>query len=200
MLSVLLIETQGIHDLESSSEDSSIIFALSLLISSAKIYNTLQYLSTSEIDELNALFAFSQMKDGNAKLGQNFLLLLRDTVGKTGIEGGKEYLEHLKENVQNNNGTNKFVECLDECFDRVDCFRVPRPSRLVMDGVDGGMKAEQCGEEFLRTISECANFVLETLTAKMVGNDCLTGESFKAHVKHVVEHFSHRSANAKSVI
>lgn len=103
---VILIDTQGVFDVEMSLDESKSLFSLSVLLSSVQIFNKKDKIEIDDLCWLESFTEFShhvsktQGQHGQATLQppfQELIFLIRDwdcvDDNAHGWEGGEEYLD-----------------------------------------------------------------------------------------------------------
>ncbi|CAJ0960195.1 unnamed protein product, partial [Mesorhabditis belari] len=189
-LAVILMDTQGTFDTSSNIADSAIIFAISLLMSSIKIFNTKSQIDAQDLDALNMFIAFSQRTE--ERVGQHFLIMVRDSI-VSGFD--PEYLEQMRVNTRGVPELARLLNGVFDAFEKVECCMVPRPSNEVINA-SGEILAKDCGDDFLSMLCECANHVLGNLVPKIVMGTPLTGRTLGAYVENLVDHIHSNSHRA----
>ncbi|CAJ0926676.1 unnamed protein product, partial [Mesorhabditis belari] len=192
-IAVILMDTQGTYDCQTNPAHSAIIFVISLLMSSIKIFNTRSQIDAQDLDALNLFIEYSRMND--KAIGQNFLLMVRDA-NCSGFEQGNEYLSHIRNASMNAHDVKRLVQGLFTSFEKVQCFMVKRPAEHVINA-SGEIKAGDCGEEFLSGLCDCANDILQNLEPKLVMGVRLTGLTLQEYVKNLVAHL--KNADLKGI-
>ncbi|CAJ0570876.1 unnamed protein product, partial [Mesorhabditis spiculigera] len=183
-IAVLLIDTQGTFDTRSNISDSAVIFAISLLMSSLKIFNTRRQIDAQDLDALNVFISYSQRID--ERVGQQFLIMVRDAL-ESGHDKGQEYLEMLKVQTRNAQKLHELLTGVIEAFETTDCWMIPTPSDLVQRA-SHAILAGDCGTEFLEELCKCADHLLNNLEPKTVLGTPLTGDTLRQHVENLVTH------------
>lgn len=61
-IAIVLLDTQGTFDSESTVKDCATVFALSTMLSSIQIYNLSQNIQEDDLQHLQVIFRFSYMK------------------------------------------------------------------------------------------------------------------------------------------
>ncbi|KAJ3656002.1 hypothetical protein Zmor_015107 [Zophobas morio] len=134
-MAIILMDTQGMSDHQTSYTECIKIFALSALISSVHIYNIQNKLDLEHLGVLQLFAGYGAMfSDNEKKPFQDLYILVRDWVNfeeyDFGFEGGKELLTStFKAHQQSNlSGIQKTVK---DNFEKVQCFLMPKPGNQV---------------------------------------------------------------------
>ncbi|CAJ0948826.1 unnamed protein product, partial [Mesorhabditis belari] len=112
-LAVILMDTQGTFDTTSDMIDSAIIFSISLLMSSIKIFNVRTQIDAQDLDSLNLFLAFSQRTDERA--GQHFIIMIRDAL-QSGFQ--PSYIETLHAQTRRAPELKKLLEGIFSAFEK----------------------------------------------------------------------------------
>ncbi|XP_021206221.1 atlastin isoform X2 [Bombyx mori] len=133
-VAVLLMDTPGLFDPNSTVRDSSIIFALSTLISSVQIYNLIGNLQEDDLQWLQLFTEYGKLlkNEDGSKAFQMLMFLIRDWFypyeHAFGAKGGAEL---LKKKLEITDKMPKELcdlrEHIRSCFDKVSCFLMPHP-------------------------------------------------------------------------
>jgi atlastin len=141
-LAILLIDTQGLFDSNTSPADNSRIFALGTLISSVQIFNLAQNIQEDQLNYLQLATNFAQILrqrdetlSEDEKPFQNFIFLMRDWSSKKdydyGLKGGNEYLESiLKITRHHGKQAQELRNEIRSSFERLNCFLMPHVSKF----------------------------------------------------------------------
>ncbi|KAJ3662080.1 hypothetical protein Zmor_006443 [Zophobas morio] len=134
-IAIILMDTQGTSDHQTSYAECTKIFALSALISSVHIYNIQNKLDLEQLGVLQLFAGYGAMfSDNEKKPFQDLYILVRDWVNfeeyDFGFEGGKELLTStFKAHQQSNlSGIQKTIK---DNFEKVQCFLMPKPGNQV---------------------------------------------------------------------
>ncbi|CAO1390923.1 unnamed protein product [Diamesa tonsa] len=140
-LAIVLMDTQGLFDNETSPADNSRIFALGTLLSSVQILNLVNIIQEDHLQYLQfatefARFAAKDNKDDNSKPFQKLLFLIRDFNNPDdfpfGIGGGKNYLKTVLKIEDKQKPELKSVrEFINASYETIDCCLMPHPGKTV---------------------------------------------------------------------
>lgn len=132
-VAVLLMDTQGTFDTETTIGQNSTIFALSTLLSSVQVYNLSGNIREDDLQHLQLFTEYGKLAcDGNEKAFQTLTFLVRDWMSDYehahGFSGGAELLNKRLEFKPNQKGELREVrEHIRSCFDTIKCFLMPHP-------------------------------------------------------------------------
>lgn len=192
---VLLMDTAGTFDKESTVSDNQTIFALSTILSSMQIYNVSQKIHEHELQYLHLFTASGQIaleKNHSTKLFQDLHFVIRDWQCpyqyEYGADGGRLYIEEALEMVDVQPEELRQVRRhLRACFSNIGCFLIPHPGRKVATTLEFDGRLSDIEDEFKEHVKNFvsdllspANLVLkETNGCKLTGKELL--ENFKAY-------------------
>ncbi|XP_076810073.1 atlastin-3-like [Clavelina lepadiformis] len=196
------MDTQGAFDQKSSIKEGSILFALSLLLSSYQFFNLKTNIDSLHLQALGNFAEYAQnVRDTKSSfLVQNFMFLIRDwkTIEdhKHGLYGGKCYLKTVldgDDGADENVKTNKFLK---ENFSELSCYLWPSPApkieemgknSKVCDMKDVGLVFMKKATEFFHYL--CFENKNENLMVKREGAEelnCKKLYEFASHFADVI--------------
>ncbi|KAH6942059.1 hypothetical protein HPB50_027514 [Hyalomma asiaticum] len=130
-VAVLLMDTQGLFDFESTTEECANIFALSLLTSSVQIYNVFHNIQEDNLQHLEFFTQYGQLalKEAMKWPFQRLILLVRDSnSGTYGAEAGRALVKECLEPTQHSRPENQRLrESLRAHFPDIEGFLMPHP-------------------------------------------------------------------------
>ncbi|VDD85241.1 unnamed protein product [Enterobius vermicularis] len=130
-IAVLLMDTEGFFDAESTLEDCAKIFSYSSLLSSVQIYNLKEKIQLDFLKHVEVFGRYGSYatKNGQAKPFQSLLYLVRDwsceDEYKYGFEGGEAYLRLFTNSLSKE--VQRICRKIEECFESCSCFLMPHP-------------------------------------------------------------------------
>lgn len=139
-LAILLIDTQGLFDNQTSTSDNSKIFSLSTLLTSVQILNLHGLIQEDHLQYLQFATEFAKFNSSGGsqdlKPFQGFLFLLRDWNNpdeyQFGIQGGQKYLDDLLVVKPTQQEDLKSVRTfIKASFDHLYCCLLPYPGKSV---------------------------------------------------------------------
>ncbi|XP_069788000.1 atlastin-2 isoform X2 [Narcine bancroftii] len=195
-VAVLLMDTQGAFDSQSTIRDCATVFALSTMTSSVQVYNLSQNIQEDDLQHLQLFTEYGRlaMEEVYQKPFQTLMFLIRDWSypyeHPYGLEGGKSFLEKRLEIKQNQHEELQNVrKHIHSCFSKITCFLMPHPGLKVATnpGFDGRLK--DIDGDFKKELRNVVPFLLssENLVEKKMGGSKVTCrdlvEYFKAYIK-----------------
>ena len=186
---ILLMDTQGIFDGNSTMTDSTRIFTLSTLLSSVQIFNVMNNLKGDDLDNLQLFAEYGRLAMDNAegKPFQDLIFLIRDWQHTQnhglGSQGGNELVE--KRLSSNKKSLVQRREHINACFTNVSGFLLPHPGEAVASGHQFTGDAKDMDTKFVSTLEELMSTLLspDKLSVKMNGSHPLTCRHLETLIK-----------------
>ncbi|XP_033835423.1 atlastin-2 isoform X1 [Periophthalmus magnuspinnatus] len=195
-VAVLLVDTQGAFDSQSTIKDCATVFALSTMTSSVQVYNLSQNIQEDDLQHLQLFTEYGRlaMEEIYSKPFQSLMFLIRDWSypyeHDYGLQGGNTFLERRLQVKQNQHEELQNVrKHIHSCFSNIGCFLLPHPGLKVATNpyFDGRLK--DIDDDFKRALYELVPLLLapENLVEKEIGGSKVTCrdlvEYFKAYIK-----------------
>ncbi|XP_022821572.1 atlastin-2-like [Spodoptera litura] len=196
-VAVLLMDTQGTFDSETTIGQNSTIFALSTLISSVQIYNLTGNIKEDDLQHLQLFTEYGRLAcDSKSKAFQTLLFLVRDWPHAFehayGFLGGSTLLnKRLQAKVNQNPELRQVREHIRTCFDNIKCFLMPHPGHSVED-----LKFTGClrdlREQFRLALLELVPSLFDPkhLTPKLISGERVTTQDLFDYFKTYVGIFN----------
>ncbi|CAG9812153.1 unnamed protein product [Chironomus riparius] len=203
-IAIVVIDTQGLFDNETTAMDNSRIFALGTLISSIQILNLSGVLQEDQLQYLQFATEFAKYAKIDNKLSekpfQNLMFLIRDWAhadeNEYGIQGGDEYLKQFLNTRSDQNKELKSVrEFIHSSFDKIGCSLLPYPGDSVFGNKKKSKNANkyngnwgEMDEDFKDELFSLIEYLLkpERLVLKKINGKDLKGSEF---LKYVLQYF-----------
>uniref|UniRef100_A0A224Z004 Guanylate-binding protein n=1 Tax=Rhipicephalus zambeziensis TaxID=60191 RepID=A0A224Z004_9ACAR len=194
-VAVLLMDTQGTFDCESTMKESTIIFSLSTMTSSVQIYNLMNNIKEDDLQHLQFFAEYGRLaqkeKKGNAF--QKLLFLVRDWnwphEREFGSIGGSSL---IASRLEIRDGQDTELQTLRQsilsCFSDIDCFLMPHPGEKVAWDRSFDGRLADIKEVFREKLLELVPSILapESLLVKEINGQKLSCQDlmifFKAYV------------------
>ena len=192
---LLLMDTQGIFDDNSTMTDSTRIFALSTLLSSVQIFNVMNDLKSDDLDNLQLFVEYGRLAMGNSegKPFQDLLFLVRDWQHAQdhafGGQGGNDLVERrLKSNKES---IAQRRQNLKTYFTDVSGFLLPNPGKIVAGSPTFDGDAKDMEPKFITALEELMSVLLspERLTVKKNGDRPVTCRQLATLIKTYTDLF-----------
>ncbi|XP_057703975.1 atlastin-2-like isoform X1 [Corythoichthys intestinalis] len=195
-VAVLLVDTQGAFDSQSTIKDCATVFALSTMTSSVQVYNLSQNIQEDDLQHLQLFTEYGRlaMEEIYLKPFQSLMFLIRDWSfpyeHEYGLEGGIAFLEKRLQVKQNQHEELQNVrKHIHSCFSNIGCFLLPHPGLKVSTNPYFDGRLRDIDGDFKRELSQLVPLLLapEQLVVKEIGGNKVTCrdllEYFKAYIK-----------------
>ncbi|XP_059373140.1 atlastin-1-like [Carassius carassius] len=193
---VLLMDTQGTFDSQSTLRDSATVFALSTMISSMQVYNISQNVQEDDLQHLQLFTEYGRlaMEETFLKPFQSMIFLVRDWSFPYefpyGQEGGMKFLEkRLKISENQHEELQNVRKHIHSCFTNVSCFLMPHPGLKVATNPHFDGRLKEIDQEFINNLQVLVLWLLspKNLDVKEINGSKITCrgllEYFKAYIK-----------------
>jgi len=154
-IAILLMDTQGAFDSQSTVKDCATVFALSLMISSIHVYNLMQNLQEDDLQHLHLFTEYGKiaLEDSNETPFQKLTFLIRDWCFPYefpyGYEGGQSLLDRRFEVKEKQHHELKELRVnLKKCFNTLNCYLMPHPGLKVCTSPEFDGKLKDIEKEF----------------------------------------------------
>ncbi|CAG9802095.1 unnamed protein product [Chironomus riparius] len=167
-LAIVIMDTQGLFDNNSSPTENSRIFALSNLISSVQVLNLANRIQEDQLQHLQFATEYTQFTvidsiEANEKPFQNLMFLVRDWNNVEDYEFGKDGgMKYFQEEVlvidSQREELNSVRESITNSFDQFACCLLPHPGKVVAGSKNYDGRWSAMDEEFkdeLQSLIEC---------------------------------------------
>lgn len=139
-VAIILMDTQGTFDCDSTMKDCANVFALSTMISSVQIFNIQSIIQNDDLQHLQLFTEYARiaMENTGKKPFQKLQFLIRDWPYKWeapfGAIGGKQILETILNSKDKRQEENEqLCENVKTSFDVIDCYLMPHPGYAIED-------------------------------------------------------------------
>ncbi|XP_047207481.1 atlastin-2 isoform X2 [Girardinichthys multiradiatus] len=195
-VAVLLVDTQGAFDSQSTLKDSATVFALSTMTSSVQVYNLSHNIQEDDLQHLQLFTEYGRlaMEETESKPFQSLMFLIRDWSfpyeHTYGLEGGNTLLRKRLEvkNYQHEELQN-VRKHIDSCFTKISCFLLPHPGLKVSTNQHFDGRLKDVEDDFKTQLAELVPLLLapDRLVEKEISGSKITCrdlvEYFKAYIK-----------------
>uniref|UniRef100_A0AC35U4Q2 GB1/RHD3-type G domain-containing protein n=1 Tax=Rhabditophanes sp. KR3021 TaxID=114890 RepID=A0AC35U4Q2_9BILA len=139
---IILMDTQGTFDNNSTYNECSTIFALSTILSSVQCYNLFDNIPEDALQHLSIFVEYGRLALRESqyvgKPLQNLTFIVRDFKSpdefEYGREGGKQFLEQVMAvNPESDDELKDVREHLGNCFENIECYLLPHPGHKVAE-------------------------------------------------------------------
>ncbi|XP_044866387.1 atlastin-2 isoform X2 [Mauremys mutica] len=184
-VAVLLMDTQGAFDSQSTIKDCATVFALSTMTSSVQVYNLSQNIQEDDLQHLQLFTEYGRlaMEEIYQKPFQTLMFLIRDWSypyeHSYGLEGGKKFLEKRLQVKHNQHEELQNVrKHIRSCFSNLGCFLLPHPGLKVATNPNFDGRLNDIDDDFKRELRDLVPLLLapENLVEKEISGS-------KAYIK-----------------
>ncbi|XP_025410301.1 atlastin [Sipha flava] len=137
-VAIILLDTQGTFDSESTVKDCATVFALSTMLSSIQIYNLSQNIQEDDLQHLQLFTEYGRLalEDTGKKPFQKLQFLVRDWSfpyeADYGAEGGQQILDRrLQISDKQHPELQSLRKHIKSCFSEISCYLMPHPGLKV---------------------------------------------------------------------
>lgn len=195
---ILLMDTQGAFDSESTVRDCATIFALSTMISSIQVYNLSQNIQEDDLQHLQLFTEYGRLaledNDNVSKPFQVLQFLVRDWSfpyeAEYGLKGGRKILDRrLQVSDKQHQELQQIRRHISSCFDNISCFLMPHPGLRVATNPRFDGRLKEIEADFREQLQILVPLVLapENIVLKEINGSQITAqelvEYFKAYMK-----------------
>ncbi|XP_076464209.1 atlastin-2-like [Babylonia areolata] len=195
---ILLMDTQGAFDSESTVRDCATIFALSTMLSSIQVYNLSQNIQEDDLQHLQLFTEYGRLaledNDNISKPFQVLQFLVRDWSfpyeADYGMKGGRTLLNRrLQVTDKQPEELQQVRRHISSCFQRISCFLLPHPGLSVATNQCFDGRLRDIEDEFLKQLQVFVPMVLapDNIVLKEINGTKITTqelvEYFKVYMK-----------------
>uniref|UniRef100_A0A1I7YB13 GB1/RHD3-type G domain-containing protein n=1 Tax=Steinernema glaseri TaxID=37863 RepID=A0A1I7YB13_9BILA len=172
---VVLMDTQGTFDNQSTYSQCTTIFALSTLLSAVQIYNVVDNIQEDALQHLSLFVEYGRLALKEAhqfgKPFQTLAFVVRDFKSPEeysyGQEGGESYLQQvLKTSPDQPAELRSIRQQLSECFEHLTCFLLPHPGYRVAERNSFKGHIREIRSNFRGTVKSMVPALLDPLVLK----------------------------------
>lgn len=197
-VAVLLMDTQGAFDSESTVRDCATIFALSTMLSSVQVFNLTHNIQEDDLQHLQLFTEYGRLaledNDNVSKPFQCLMFLVRDWSfpyeSPYGVAGGRKVLEkRLQISDKQHQELRQIRQHIRSCFEEISCFLLPHPGLNVATNPHFEGKLKDIEREFKDQLRVLIPLLLDpdNLIVKEINGSKVTCrdlmEYFKAYIK-----------------
>ncbi|XP_067103655.1 atlastin-3 [Osmerus mordax] len=195
-VAVVLMDTQGAFDSQSTVKDCATIFALSTMTSSIQIYNLSQNIQEDDLQQLQLFTEYGRlaMDEIFLKPFQSLMFLIRDWSFpyeySYGLVGGSQFLDkRLQVKETQHKELQTVREHIHSCFTSISCFLLPHPGLKVATSPSFKGQLSDVAPEFKDELRNLIPTLLQPdkLAVKEINGNKVTCrgllEFFKAYIK-----------------
>ncbi|XP_075982606.1 atlastin-like [Anticarsia gemmatalis] len=196
---ILLMDTQGTFDSESTVKDNATVFALSTMLSSVQIYNLSQNIEEDDLQHLQLFMDYGCVaKDKiEGKPFQRLQFLVRDWSypynHAYGAVGGQQLLDkRLEVKEGQHEELQKLRQHITRCFEEFTCFLMPHPGLKVATDPSFAGKLSDIQPEFKQSLKELVPMLLDrrNLVPKVIDGQKVKARDLPNYFKSYIDIFN----------
>lgn len=195
-VAIVLMDTQGLFDNESTMKDCISIFAISMLLSSIQCYNLMRNVEECNLQHLQLFTQYAQLamqETSNAPF-QKLLFLIRDWPFPYDNPFGysPEFVDyHLTENDKQTPDMRELRQQIRESIRDISAFLMPDPGKHVTRDQHFSGEIAKIDEEFLTLVQDLIPSICapDKLTVKEIHGQPVQMKEFIEYVKNYVQIF-----------
>lgn len=195
-VAVILIDTQGAFDSQSTVKDCATVFALSTMLSSVQIYNLSQNIQEDDLQHLQLFTEYGRLalQKSGQKPFQKLQFLVRDWSypyeAPYGSEGGEKILNRrLEISDKQHPELQSLRKHIKSCFSDISCFLMPHPGLNIATNPHFDGRLAEIQSEFKDQLKVLIPMLLapENLVTKKIDGQIVKAgdllEYFKSYMK-----------------
>ncbi|XP_037072065.1 atlastin-1-like [Pollicipes pollicipes] len=194
---VLLMDTQGTFDNQSTVHESATVFALSTLLSSLQIFNLMGNVQNDDLEHLQLFTEYGRlaMEDSDTKPFQKLLFLVRDWQFiddlALGARGGDELVREWLRNKSGKAELERVRKHISDCFTEITGFLLPHPGQTVASSAKFDGCANDMDPKFADGLKELMPMLLspERLTIKTIAGNTVKARDLVNYMEMYVSLF-----------
>lgn len=196
-LAIILMDTQGIFDNESSTNDCTSIFALSMLLSSVQCFNVLRNVEEDKLQFLELCMNYAQlaMKDSHdVAVFQNLLFIVRDWQNSEEHDFGycMEFVNDLL--TENANQTPEMRELRNQTcksINNIEAFLMSHPGKCMSQNKNFNGDLKSINQDFVEQVETLVQSICapQNLTVKRINGEKMRVEQFTTLLRKYVDLF-----------
>lgn len=166
-VAIILLDTQGAFDSQSTVRDCATVFALSTMLSSVQIYNLSQNIQEDDLQHLQLFTEYGRLAlaDSGKKPFQRLQFLVRDWSfpyeAEYGAVGGEKILKRrLEVSDKQHPELQSLRRHISSCFVEVACFLMPHPGLNVATNPHFDGRLEDITPEFKQSLRSLVPMLL----------------------------------------
>ncbi|XP_051166542.1 atlastin isoform X2 [Leptopilina boulardi] len=195
-VAILLMDTQGTFDSQSTVRDCATVFALSTMVSSVQIYNLSQNIQEDDLQHLQLFTEYGRLalESSGSTPFQRLQFLVRDWSypyeADYGSDGGHKILERrLQISDKQHPELQSLRKHITSCFSDISCFLMPHPGLSIATNPKFDGRLSDIESEFKNQLRVLVPMLLapENLITKKINGQVVKArelvEYFKSYIK-----------------
>ncbi|XP_031639305.1 atlastin-like [Contarinia nasturtii] len=199
-VAIILLDTQGIFDDQTSVKECTTIFALSTMISSIQCYNLMQNIGEDDLQHLQLFTEYGKvaLQHTNTKQFQKLLFIVRDwPYPEDTYYGWRQEIidEILDGNDEQTDDMQQLRKEIRSSFDEIGAFLMPHPGMTVARKKNFNGSLKQIDPEFLKFAKELSQdlFAPENLLIKMINGQNVRARDLVHYLREYTNLFNNNT-------
>lgn len=194
-IAIVLMDTQGLFDNQTTLQGNSVIFALSSMVVSMQIYNVMNNLNENDLQlmQLFAEYGKAALESTSSKPFQKLKILVRDWNPNNGLPlGAKGGRELIDKRMDGDASLKSVREDIYASFEDLDGFLMRHPGDGLSDHSDFDGRIAYLHQIFVANLKEFIESVLkpEKLVPKQMHGEIVTVAEYVNNFKFYAKFFS----------
>ncbi|XP_045502422.1 atlastin isoform X1 [Colias croceus] len=191
-VAIILLDTQGAFDSESTVRDCATVFALSTMLSSVQIYNLSQNIQEDDLQHLQLFTEYGRLalEDGGRTPFQRLQFVVRDWSfpyeAPYGASGGQLILSRrLKVSDKQHPELQSLRKHITSCFGEIGCFLMPHPGLKVATSPTFDGRLSDIEVDFKRALQQLVPMLLapDNLVVKEINGQRVKAKDLLVYFK-----------------
>ncbi|XP_073994590.1 atlastin-like isoform X2 [Rhodnius prolixus] len=198
-VAIILLDTQGTFDSESTVRDCATVFALSTMVSSIQIYNLSQNIQEDDLQHLQLFTEYGRLAlaDSGKKPFQKLQFLVRDWSfpyeAEYGEIGGQKILnKRLQISNKQHPELQSIRKHIKSCFSDISCFLMPHPGLKVATNPNFDGRLSDIESDFKKCLVRLVPLLLapESLILKEISGQKVKAKELLQYFKSYINIYS----------
>ncbi|XP_011170692.1 atlastin isoform X1 [Solenopsis invicta] len=194
-IAVILMDTQGAFDSQSTVRDCATVFALSTMLSSVQIYNLSQNIQEDDLQHLQLFTEYGRLalESSDSTPFQRLQFLVRDWVypyeADYGANGGKKLLDkRLEISDRQHPELQSLRKHIKSCFSDISCFLMPHPGLEIATNPKFDGRLSEIQTEFKKQLKVLIPMILapENLVTKKINGQVVKAKDLLEYFKSYI--------------
>eukprot|EP00047_Mylnosiga_fluctuans_P002064 m.223023 g.223023 ORF g.223023 m.223023 type:complete len:520 (+) comp10863_c0_seq1:1754-3313(+) len=194
---VLLMDTQGTFDNQSTMTENIRVFSLGALLGSLLINNVSQQISEDKLQQLELFVKFGQLireRDQSLSALQATCFLVRDWQNtdsyEFGLTGGDQYIKTLLAQHGKSDELATLRASITRSFDRINGYLMPSPGDDFKESRDPNPNTKLLREKFVDSMKKFVTWAVNNLPVKQIASTPMTATQLCFFTVQCVEAFN----------
>lgn len=197
-IAIILMDTQGVFDTQSSTRDCITIFALSTLLSSVQCYNLMRQIQEDYLQHLQLFTEYARLafEASNEIPFQHLLFIIRDWPKSNAFKHAYGFHKQSALNIltKNDKHTKEMQELrgrIESSFDEINVFLMPHPGFIVEEENYAG-DLNDIRIQFIKSLKDLVRSLLspENLVVKKIDGQRVRACDFIEYLQAYVNLFN----------